>query len=153
MFILTYQSPVLLCTRGGVMFWADSLGTEYVYKRLDAWSKDYGEFFRPCEYLAVRARRGASLVSSVAWFIHIVGVALWSKIVPFILSFYWIVRRWHHLIMCPLKPAAGCRRCQTATLGGVPVSVWNSAPLSSPRRKTWRECWHFFDNWRECWLL
>jgi hypothetical protein len=48
------------------MFWADSLGSEYVYKRLDAWSKDYGEFFRPCEYLAWRARRGASLVRSMA---------------------------------------------------------------------------------------
>jgi hypothetical protein len=60
------------------MFWADSLGTEYVYKRLDAWSKDYGEFFRPCEYLAARARRGASLVSSIARFIHVVGAALRS---------------------------------------------------------------------------
>ncbi|XP_047095370.1 glyoxysomal fatty acid beta-oxidation multifunctional protein MFP-a-like [Lolium rigidum] len=52
--------------RGGVMFWADSLGSEYVYKRLDAWSKDYGEFFRPCEYLTWRARRGASLAATVA---------------------------------------------------------------------------------------
>ena len=34
------------------MFWADSLGAKYVYDRLDAWSKDYGDFFRPCEYLA-----------------------------------------------------------------------------------------------------
>uniref|UniRef100_A0ACD5U364 Uncharacterized protein n=1 Tax=Avena sativa TaxID=4498 RepID=A0ACD5U364_AVESA len=52
--------------RGGVMFWADSLGTEYVYKRLDAWSKEYGEFFRPCQYLASRARRGASLAAAGA---------------------------------------------------------------------------------------
>ena len=46
------------------MFWANSLGAKYVYDRLDAWSKDYGEFFRPCEYLAVRARQGASLVKT-----------------------------------------------------------------------------------------
>ncbi|AQK85259.1 peroxisomal fatty acid beta-oxidation multifunctional protein MFP2 isoform X1 [Zea mays] len=51
--------------RGGVMFWADSLGAKYVYDKLDAWSKDYGEFFRPCEYLAVRARQGASLAAKV----------------------------------------------------------------------------------------
>lgn len=50
--------------RGGVMFWADSLGAEYVFKRLEAWSKDYGEFFRPCEYLAARARQGASLIAT-----------------------------------------------------------------------------------------
>ncbi|KAF8720007.1 hypothetical protein HU200_024778 [Digitaria exilis] len=48
--------------RGGVMFWADSLGAKYVYDRLEAWSKDYGDFFKPCEYLAARARQGASLV-------------------------------------------------------------------------------------------
>lgn len=56
---------MLFHTRGGVMFWADSLGAKYVYDRLDAWSKDYGEFFRPCEYLAVRARHGASLVKDL----------------------------------------------------------------------------------------
>ena len=43
---------LLFHIRGGVMFWADSLGAKYVYDRLDAWSKDYGDFFRPCEYLA-----------------------------------------------------------------------------------------------------
>ncbi|KAL6844990.1 hypothetical protein ACP4OV_025163 [Aristida adscensionis] len=51
--------------RGGVMFWADSLSAKYVYHRLDTWSKDYGEFFKPCEYLAVRARQGASLAAKV----------------------------------------------------------------------------------------
>uniref|UniRef100_J3M6B7 Uncharacterized protein n=1 Tax=Oryza brachyantha TaxID=4533 RepID=J3M6B7_ORYBR len=48
--------------RGGVMFWADSLGTKYIYNRLNAWSKDYGGIFEPCEYLAARARQGSSLV-------------------------------------------------------------------------------------------
>ncbi|KAJ1262443.1 hypothetical protein BS78_09G117000 [Paspalum vaginatum] len=51
--------------RGGVMFWADSLGAKYVYNRLAAWSKDYGEFFKPCEYLAVRAHQDASLAAKV----------------------------------------------------------------------------------------
>lgn len=55
---------LLFHIRGGVMFGADSLGAKYVYDKLDAWSKDYGEFFRPCEYLAVRARQGASLVKT-----------------------------------------------------------------------------------------
>ena len=52
--------------RGGVMFWADSLSAEYVYRRLDGWSKDYGEFFKPCEYLAARASHGASLAATTA---------------------------------------------------------------------------------------
>jgi len=51
--------------RGGVMFWADSLSAKYVYDRLEAWSKDYGQFFKPCEYLAARARQGASLAAKV----------------------------------------------------------------------------------------
>ncbi|XP_077218571.1 glyoxysomal fatty acid beta-oxidation multifunctional protein MFP-a-like [Tasmannia lanceolata] len=47
--------------RGGVMFWADSFGSSYIYSRLDAWSKAYGDFFKPCAYLAERAAKGASL--------------------------------------------------------------------------------------------
>lgn len=44
------------------MFWADSLGANYIYKRLEAWSKMYGNFFKPCSYLAERAAKGISLV-------------------------------------------------------------------------------------------
>ncbi|GJN14161.1 hypothetical protein PR202_gb00949 [Eleusine coracana subsp. coracana] len=51
--------------RGGVMFWADSLGAKYVYTRLEEWSKDYGGFFKPCEYLAARTRQNASLAAVV----------------------------------------------------------------------------------------
>ena len=47
------------------MFRADSLSAKYVYDRLEAWSKDYGQFFKPCEYLAARARQGASLVKDL----------------------------------------------------------------------------------------
>ncbi|XP_057486339.1 glyoxysomal fatty acid beta-oxidation multifunctional protein MFP-a-like [Actinidia eriantha] len=49
--------------RGGIMFWADSLGSKYIYSRLEEWSKTYGGFFKPCDYLAVRAAKGAPLSS------------------------------------------------------------------------------------------
>lgn len=48
------------------MFWADSLGAKYIFERLDAWSKIYGDFFKPCSYLEERAAKGISLVR----FIH-----------------------------------------------------------------------------------
>ncbi|XP_039048834.1 peroxisomal fatty acid beta-oxidation multifunctional protein MFP2-like [Hibiscus syriacus] len=51
--------------RGGIMFWADSLGSNYIYSRLEEWSKMYGEFFKPCAFLAERAAKGASLSSLV----------------------------------------------------------------------------------------
>lgn len=47
------------------MFWADSLGSRYIYSRLDSWAKTYGDFFKPCAYLAERAARGISLVSEL----------------------------------------------------------------------------------------
>ncbi|KAM0988242.1 hypothetical protein ACFX13_012451 [Malus domestica] len=49
--------------RGGILFWADLLGSEYIYSRLEEWSNTYGEFFKPCAYLAERASNGASLSS------------------------------------------------------------------------------------------
>ena len=45
------------------MFWADSLGSKYIYSRLEEWSNMYGEFFKPCAFLAERAAKGAPLVS------------------------------------------------------------------------------------------
>lgn len=47
--------------RGGVMFWADSIGSKYIYSKLEKWSNLYGEFFKPCAYLAERAAKGAPL--------------------------------------------------------------------------------------------
>ncbi|XP_044499625.1 glyoxysomal fatty acid beta-oxidation multifunctional protein MFP-a-like isoform X1 [Mangifera indica] len=47
--------------RGGIMFWADSLGSKYIYSSLEEWSKLYGEFFKPCAFLAERAAKGAPL--------------------------------------------------------------------------------------------
>ncbi|XVF28291.1 hypothetical protein REPUB_Repub15cG0017400 [Reevesia pubescens] len=51
--------------RGGIMFWADSLGAKYIYSRLEEWSKMYGEFFMPCAFLAERAAKGAPLSAPV----------------------------------------------------------------------------------------
>lgn len=47
------------------MFWADTLGSKYIYSRLEEWSKTYGEFFKPCAYLAERAAKGAPLVRNL----------------------------------------------------------------------------------------
>lgn len=47
--------------RGGIMFWADSLGAKYIYTRLEALSKAYGDSFKPCAYLAERAAKGIPL--------------------------------------------------------------------------------------------
>ncbi|KAG4129172.1 hypothetical protein ERO13_D09G061900v2 [Gossypium hirsutum] len=47
--------------RGGLMFWADSLGSKYIYSRLEEWSNLYGGFFKPCAFLAERAAKGAPL--------------------------------------------------------------------------------------------
>ncbi|XP_004296857.1 PREDICTED: peroxisomal fatty acid beta-oxidation multifunctional protein MFP2 [Fragaria vesca subsp. vesca] len=49
--------------RGGIMFWADLVGSKYIYSRLEQWSNTYGEFFKPCAYLAERAAQGAPLSS------------------------------------------------------------------------------------------
>ncbi|GAU36076.1 hypothetical protein TSUD_320390 [Trifolium subterraneum] len=49
--------------RGGIIFWADSLGSKYIYSRLAEWSKLYGEFFKPSAYLAARAAKGIPLGS------------------------------------------------------------------------------------------
>lgn len=51
------------------MFWADTLGSKYIYSRLEEWSKLYGDFFKPCAYLADRAAKGASLVRILPEFI------------------------------------------------------------------------------------
>ncbi|KAI3459260.1 hypothetical protein Pfo_015923 [Paulownia fortunei] len=48
--------------RGGILFWADSLGSKYICSRLEEWSSLYGGFFKPCSYLADRAAKGAPLV-------------------------------------------------------------------------------------------
>lgn len=44
------------------MLWADSFGAKYVHSKLEQWTKQYGDFFKPCAYLAERAAKGISLV-------------------------------------------------------------------------------------------
>ncbi|WVZ12159.1 hypothetical protein V8G54_016689 [Vigna mungo] len=57
--------------RGGIIFWADSFGSKYIYSRLQKWSELYGEFFKPCAYLAARAAKGIPLE-------RLANVSLWS---------------------------------------------------------------------------
>ncbi|KAA3462472.1 glyoxysomal fatty acid beta-oxidation multifunctional protein MFP-a isoform X2 [Gossypium australe] len=47
--------------RGGIIFWADTLGPKYICSKLEKWSKTYGPFFKPCAYLAERASKRVSL--------------------------------------------------------------------------------------------
>lgn len=44
------------------MFWADNLGSKYICSKMETWAKKYGDFYKPCAYLAERAAKGASLV-------------------------------------------------------------------------------------------
>ncbi|KAG0468510.1 hypothetical protein HPP92_017838 [Vanilla planifolia] len=47
--------------RGGIMFWADTLGSSYINKRLEEWTKTYGDFFKPSTYLTEHAAKGVPL--------------------------------------------------------------------------------------------
>ncbi|KAL2922932.1 Glyoxysomal fatty acid beta-oxidation multifunctional protein MFP-a, partial [Bienertia sinuspersici] len=49
--------------RGGVLFWADLLGSKYIYSKLEEWSNQYGGFFKPCAYMSEMAAKGAPLSS------------------------------------------------------------------------------------------
>ncbi|KAK3164335.1 hypothetical protein QOZ80_1AG0016180 [Eleusine coracana subsp. coracana] len=51
--------------RGGIMFWADSIGAKYIHAKLEEWTKRYGSFFKPCSYLTVRAAKGIPLSAPV----------------------------------------------------------------------------------------
>ncbi|WZY85908.1 hypothetical protein YC2023_032292 [Brassica napus] len=47
--------------RGGVLFWADTVGPKYIYERLKRLSETYGDFFKPSKYLEEMAMRGMLL--------------------------------------------------------------------------------------------
>lgn len=47
--------------RGGIVFWADSIGADYIYKKLKKWSEAYGNFYKPSRFLEERALRGIPL--------------------------------------------------------------------------------------------
>ncbi|KAK4391675.1 Peroxisomal fatty acid beta-oxidation multifunctional protein AIM1 [Sesamum angolense] len=49
------------CGSGGIIFWADTIGANRVYRSLQKWSEVYGNFFRPSRFLEERATRGIPL--------------------------------------------------------------------------------------------
>ncbi|XP_010254066.1 PREDICTED: peroxisomal fatty acid beta-oxidation multifunctional protein AIM1 [Nelumbo nucifera] len=55
--------------RGGIVFWADSIGSGYIYSSLKKWSETYGSvsgFFKPCRFLEERAAKGMPLSAPVS---------------------------------------------------------------------------------------
>ncbi|CAM8938114.1 unnamed protein product [Rhodiola kirilowii] len=50
--------------RGGIVFWADLVGANHIYKSLNKWSEAYGSFYKPSRYLEERAKSGLPLSSS-----------------------------------------------------------------------------------------
>ena len=56
--------------RGGLIFWADLVGAEYINRKLEEWATAFASmglsgFFAPCEYLKSAARRGTKLEAGV----------------------------------------------------------------------------------------
>ncbi|XVF88560.1 hypothetical protein PTKIN_Ptkin19aG0060600 [Pterospermum kingtungense] len=47
--------------RGGIVFWADTVGANHVYKSLKKWSEMYGNFYKPSKFLEERAIKGMPL--------------------------------------------------------------------------------------------
>lgn len=52
--------------RGGIVFWADTVGADYVYTSLKKWSQLYGNFFKPSRFLEERATKGILLSATVS---------------------------------------------------------------------------------------
>ncbi|KAG4115251.1 hypothetical protein ERO13_D12G092450v2, partial [Gossypium hirsutum] len=46
---------------GGIMFWADTVGSKHIYLSLKKWSEWYGSYFKPSRYLEERAMKGMPL--------------------------------------------------------------------------------------------
>ncbi|RZC87315.1 hypothetical protein C5167_041369 [Papaver somniferum] len=51
--------------RREIMFWADSLGSKYIFLRLEEWTKMYRDFFKPSAYLDEQAAKGTKLSASM----------------------------------------------------------------------------------------
>ncbi|XP_057545664.1 peroxisomal fatty acid beta-oxidation multifunctional protein AIM1-like [Amaranthus tricolor] len=47
--------------RGGLVFWADTVGPSHIYNCLKKWSNLYGSFFKPSQFLEERATKGLLL--------------------------------------------------------------------------------------------
>lgn len=68
---ITLTNTHLLCS-GGIVFWADTIGADRIYKSLKKWSELYGNFFKPSRYLEERANRGIPLVIIILSFCHVI---------------------------------------------------------------------------------
>ncbi|KAL8102419.1 peroxisomal fatty acid beta-oxidation multifunctional protein AIM1 [Apium graveolens] len=51
--------------RGGIVFWADTVGPKHIYTSLKKWTEVYGSFFKPSRFLEERATRGVPLSAPV----------------------------------------------------------------------------------------
>ena len=102
---------VLFRTRGGIMFWADSFGSKYIYSRLEEWSKTYGEFFEPCAFLAERSAKGAPLVRHLNFWVCF-SSDLKNEYMSYSISFYHHFCPWHripkHYIKYPFYDTKFC---------------------------------------------
>uniref|UniRef100_A0A0A9C0P5 3-hydroxyacyl-CoA dehydrogenase C-terminal domain-containing protein n=1 Tax=Arundo donax TaxID=35708 RepID=A0A0A9C0P5_ARUDO len=47
--------------RGGLIFWADTVGAPYIHSKLNQWAEIYGAFLKPSSYLEQRAKGGLPL--------------------------------------------------------------------------------------------
>ncbi|KAK4768744.1 hypothetical protein SAY86_026894 [Trapa natans] len=52
--------------RGGIIFWADLVGADHIYKSLKKWSELYGSFYKPSRFLEERASSGVPLGAPVS---------------------------------------------------------------------------------------
>ncbi|KAF6161658.1 hypothetical protein GIB67_017296 [Kingdonia uniflora] len=52
--------------RGGIVFWADAIGSSYIYTSLKKWFEAYGSFYKPLKFLEERATKGMPLSAPVS---------------------------------------------------------------------------------------
>ncbi|XP_057969722.1 peroxisomal fatty acid beta-oxidation multifunctional protein AIM1 [Malania oleifera] len=52
--------------RGGIVFWADTVGPSHIYSCLKKWSEAYGYFYKPSRFLEERATKGIPLSAPAA---------------------------------------------------------------------------------------
>ncbi|KAK9071962.1 hypothetical protein SSX86_008393 [Deinandra increscens subsp. villosa] len=52
--------------RGGIIFWADLVGSKHIYRSLKKWSKKYGNFYKPSRFLEERAMDGVPLSAPIS---------------------------------------------------------------------------------------
>ncbi|KAK6921265.1 Xrn1, N-terminal [Dillenia turbinata] len=69
--------------RGGIMFWADSIGPKYICSKLDEWLRIYCKIFQPYAYLKERASRDIPLRSASGKYAHaMMFEVFWLMILP-----------------------------------------------------------------------